>query len=358
MNITCVIPTLGGGGAERVMTQLCAGLRDLGHRVTLLTLYDAPDFYAVPPGVFRMHAGIPAGAREGLFARAKRLWLLTRAVRRSRPEVLISFMALGVLAAAWLLRVPYIFAEHLDISKVHLSKRWLRWRLFLLNRARRVVVLSERDKAYIARHYPKWKTSVVYNPAYPSAPGEAPRPAFFTGARNALAVGRLTRQKGFDRLLEAWRLVRDEFPDWRLCILGEGEDAENLKRLADALDVLGSVSFVEAQKDLSGAYKHADLLVMSSRLEGYPMLLLEGMAAGLPAVSFTCNGPDVIIRDGVDGFLVPQGDTDRLAQKMTELMRDEEKRRAFGACAAEVTARFTPEAFARAYEELCTAALK
>lgn len=358
MNITCVIPTLGGGGAERVMTQLCAGLRDLGHRVTLLTLYDAPDFYPVPPGVERVKAGLPAGVNDGFFARVKRLWILARAVRRTRPDVLVSFMALGVLAAAWLLRVPYIFAEHLDISKVHLSKRWLRWRLFLLNRARRVVVLSERDKAYIARHYPKWKTSVVYNPAFPCAPGDAPRPAFLGEGRCALAVGRLTRQKGFDRLLEAWRLVRDEFPGWRLCIVGEGEDRENLQRLADALDVLGSVSFVEPQKDLSGAYKYADLLVMSSRFEGFPLVLLEGMAAGLPAVSFTCNGPDVIIRDGTDGFLVPQGDTDRLAQKMAELMLDEEKRRSFGARAAEVTARFTPEAFARAYEGLCTAALK
>lgn len=357
MNITCIIPTLGGGGAERVMLQLCAGLVGRGHRITLLTLYDAPDFYTVPPGVERVQAHADPQA-QGMWARLKRVWLWRRAIKRTRPDVVISFMALGVLAAAWLLRVPYIFAEHLDVSKVRLSRRWLKWRLFLLNRAARVVVLSWRDKAYIERHYPRWKTSVIYNPAFAPQQRQLARPPYFTAPHTVLAVGRLTRQKGFERLLEAWQLIQPRFANWRLCIVGGGEEKENLISLAETLDVQGSVSFVPPQKDLCAAYQYADLLVMSSRFEGFPLVLLEAMAAGVPAVSFVCNGPDVIIRDGTDGFLVPQGNTDLLAEKMAQLMQDEPLRQAFGTRAREVCGRFSPEHFVQEYEQLCLAARK
>ena len=97
---------------------------------------------------------------------------------------------------------------------------------------------------------------------------------------------------------------------------------------------------------------------MSSRAEGFPMVLLEAMAAGLAAVSFDCNGPDVIIRDGVDGFLVKQHHTDRLAAKLAELMKDEEKRRHFGEKAREVTKRFSMNKYLDAYEALCREAVK
>lgn len=173
-----------------------------------------------------------------------------------------------------------------------------------------------------------------------------------------MAVGRLVKQKGFDRLLEAWRRICEEFPDWRLCIIGAGPDEQELKGLADTLDVLYCVRFVPPVQGLEAVYKHAELYAMSSRAEGFPMVLLEAMAAGLAAVSFDCNGPDVIIRDGVDGFLVKQHHTDRLAAKLAELMKDEEKRRHFGEKAREVTKRFSMNKYLDAYEALCREAVK
>lgn len=88
------------------------------------------------------------------------------------------------------------------------------------------------------------------------------------------------------------------------------------------------------------------------------MVLLEAMAFGVPAVSFSCTGPDVIIRDGVDGFLVKQNDTDRLAAKLAELMQDDEKRLCFGKKAQEVTSRFSLHKYLEAYETLCKEAVK
>ena len=107
MKITCVIGTLGGGGAERVMTYLCGGLAARGHEVTLLTLDDSvPDFYPVPEGVRRERVNLPTFKKAGVLGGIPRLWRLTCAVRRTRPDAVISFMTVSVLASCFLLRSP------------------------------------------------------------------------------------------------------------------------------------------------------------------------------------------------------------------------------------------------------------
>lgn len=360
MKITCVIGTLGGGGAERVMTYLADGLAARGHEVTLLTLDDSvPDFYSLSSAVHRVRANLPTFQKPSFWGGIPRLWRLMRAVRATKPDVVISFMTVSVLAACWLLRVPYIYADHLDVRYLAYSLKWRVLRNFLLRRAYRVTVLSERDRKFIALYHPRWKPAVIYNPALPVGKDTAPRPEFFKeGKKYVVAIGRLVQQKGFDRLLEAWRRVCDDFPDWQLCIIGAGPDEAELKGLAETLDVQYSVQFVPPVQGLQGVYQHAQLYAMSSRAEGFPMVLLEAMAAGLPAVSFNCTGPDVIIRDGVDGFLVKQNYTDRLAAKMAELMKDDEKRRQFGERAREVTQRFSLQAYLDAYETLCKDAVK
>jgi len=355
MRITCVIGTLGGGGAERVMTYLCGGLAARGHAVTLLTLDSSvPDFYVVPPTVTRVRAQLPSFRAAGVLGGFVRLYKLTRAVRNTRPEVVISFMTISVLASCLLLRIPYIYADHLDVRFLAYSRKWKILRNWLLRFAKTVTVLSERDRKFIALYHPGWKPAAVYNPALPCVEDGGTRPLFMVpGKKYVLAVGRLVKQKGFDRLLQAWRRVCERHNEWRLAIVGSGPDEAELKSLADTLDVQYSVDFVPAQKSLAAVYRHADILAMSSRAEGFPLVLLEAMAAGLPAVSFACTGPDVIIRNNLDGFLVKQNQTELLAARLEELMQDEQKRRQFGARAREVTARFSLQQYLDAYENLC-----
>ncbi len=360
MRITCVIGTLGGGGAERVMTYLCGGLASRGHEVTLLTLDDSvPDFYTLPAQVKRERVSLPTFKNAGFWGGIPRLWKLTCAVRRTRPDVLISFMTISVLASCWILRIPSIYADHLDIRHLAYSRKWKILRNWLLGRAKKVTVLSERDRKFISLFHSSWKPTVIYNPALPLEKGFWPRPAFMQADKNyVIAVGRLVKQKGFDRLLEAWRRVCEDFPQWRLCIVGAGEEEKELKGLADTLDIQYCVDFVPPQQGLTPVYRHAKLYAMSSRAEGFPMVLLEAMAAGLPAVSFDCTGPNVIIRDGVDGFLVKQNYTERLASKLAELMKDESLRERFGKKAQEVIKRFSLNKYLDAYENLCREATK
>lgn len=360
MKITCVIGTLGGGGAERAMTYLAGGLAERGHEVTVLTLDDSvPDFYPLSDKVRRVRVNLPSFKKPSFWSGIPRLWRLTCAVRQTRPDVVISFMTVSVLAACWLLRIPYLYADHLDIRHLAYSFKWRVLRNFLLARAYRVVVLSERDRKFIAMYHPRWTPAVIYNPALPAPEQGLPRPEFLeAGKKYVLAVGRLVQQKGFDLLLEAWRRVCDDFPDWRLCIIGAGADEAELKGLAETLDVQYSVQFVPPVQELQAVYQHVQLYAMSSRAEGFPMVLVEAMASGLPVVSFSCNGPDVIVRDGIDGYLVKPLYTDRLAAKMAELMKDDEKRRQFGEKAREVTSRFSLDKYLDAYEALCKEAVQ
>jgi glycosyltransferase involved in cell wall biosynthesis len=168
-----------------------------------------------------------------------------------------------------------------------------------------------------------------------------------------VAAGRLTRQKGFDRLLPAWASIADRHPDWELRIFGDGGKMGALRRQVERLGIGESAKLMGFTPRLHEEFARASLYVMSSRREGFPMVLLEAMAVGLPVVSFDCpTGPRDIVREGVDGHVVRNGDREALAQAMSSLMGDEERRRTYGAAAVEGAERYELANIARRWEEL------
>ena len=360
MRITCVIGTLGSGGAERMMTYLCEGLAARGHQVTLLTLDDSvPDFYTLPASVTRARVHLPAFRAAGILGSIPRLIKLTRAVQKTRPQVLISFMTVTVICSCLFLRVPVVYADHLDVRHWVYSRKWEILRNYLLRFACVVTVLSERDLEFIREHHPRWHAQVVYNPALIPDNIPAARPEFLKpGVNYVLAVGRLNPQKGFGRLLAAWGRLGPVRVGWRLAIVGGGGEENTFKAQAEKLGISGTVDFVPPQKEIFSAYKHAQIFAMSSRAEGFPLVLLEAMACGLPAVSFNCTGPDVIIRDGVDGVLVEQDNVPAFTAALGELIRETQKRQQLGARAPEVLQRFSLKNYLDAYEELCHQAIR
>lgn len=156
-----------------------------------------------------------------------------------------------------------------------------------------------------------------------------------------IAVGRYNYQKGFDMLLEAWKKM--DTHGWTLRIAGCGDELGQ---------VPGNV-LLGASADMKKEYLESSILVLSSRYEGLPMVLLEAQAAGLPIVAFECKcGPKDVITDGVDGFLVKEGDTDALAERLFELMDSVELRQRMGAEAYKASDRFEVEAIMERWEKL------
>lgn len=210
--------------------------------------------------------------------------------------------------------------------------------LGMLKRCEKVVVLTHKDAAC-------WKgydnIEVIHNVLtnYPEKITDvADRP------KRIIAVGRLHAQKGFDLLIQSWQLIAARHPDWQLVVYGHGGDLQKLQQQLEKAGLTSSMTFAGATDNIYKEYQDSAFYVMSSRYEGWGLVLVEAMSCGLPCVSFDCPyGPSDIIRDGEDGFLVENGNIQQLAEKMELLINNKELRERLGVRARLNAARFTSD---------------
>jgi glycosyltransferase involved in cell wall biosynthesis len=168
-----------------------------------------------------------------------------------------------------------------------------------------------------------------------------------------LAAGRLTRQKGFDRLVRAFAPVAARHPEWTLRICGGGPKGAALHRLVEELQLQGRVELPGRIGDMAAERSRASVFALSSRFEGLPMVLLEAMASGLAVVAFDCpTGPGDVIDHGRDGLLVAEGDVPALTDALIAVVEDAGLRRALGAAAAQKATAYAPATIAASWEAL------
>lgn len=187
----------------------------------------------------------------------------------------------------------------------------------------RFVLLTEGN----ANEWPLSNLEIIANPTsfYPETVSTLDQ-------KRVIAVGKHSDQKGFDRLLEAWKLLSNDFPDWKLEIYGTINPAFGHIQHAKELGIDHQVSFYPPEKNIEQKYLSSSLYVMSSRFEGFGMVLIEAMACGVPCVTFDCPyGPSDIVQHKVDGLVVPNNDIKALANGLRELMQDDVLRKAYGA---------------------------
>ncbi len=205
----------------------------------------------------------------------------------------------------------------------------------LVRKYDRFVVLTRQDEAFWG---PMEGIRVIGNPvAFRPA-----SPAALDG-KTVIAVGRYSHQKGLERLVDAWNLIKNK-EGWTLRLVGDGELREELQAQIRRLSLEGSIVLGRCENDMESVYGSASILALSSRYEGLPMALLESQSFGVPAVSFDCKcGPREIIEDGKNGFLVEEGDVPALAGALEKLMQDPALRKEMGLNAFRRAERWRPE---------------
>ena len=361
LNVALVISSLSGGGAERVLVLLAKGLVDRGHHVSVVTIFGAEhDFYELPGGVRRMAldlGGESATIWEKVSGNVRRVRALRAAISNERPDVVISFMpetnVLTLLATGRL--APVIVTEHINPRMLPLGRIWAMLRRITYRRAARLVSVSAGvDRCF--EWLPSAKRAVIHNPICAADMDALGEPLAKVRTRRVVSMGRLDAQKGFDLLIEAFSRLAPKFPDWELVILGEGHERAKLELLVAERGLGATVRLPGALKNPFPTLRGADLFVLSSRFEGFGNALVEAMACGLAVIATDCpSGPAEIIRDRVDGRLVPALDVPALAVAMAELMADDGERARLATAAVESARRFDLDRVMVSWVELLAA---
>jgi glycosyltransferase involved in cell wall biosynthesis len=360
-------PTLGVGGADRVTLTVLRHLdRARFEPILVLMRAEGPFLADLPPDVRVISLDAPRLARSGPG--------LYRVLRAERPDILFSTCSTsnviaGAVHAAARSRAGLVMSERSTLyrgrSARHIKQTVeVALKRIIYPRADLITAVSQgvADELHETLRLPREKIQVVYNPMVEDDIGAraaepVDHPWFHDGLPVVIAVGRLVPQKDYPTLLEAFARVRRRVPA-RLFVLGEGFLREPLAALTRAKHLDDAVHFAGFDKNPFKYMARAQLLMQSSSTEGLPGSLIQSMACGTPVVATDCDfGPrEVITASGEDGFLVPVGDADRLADRAIDLLEDAGLRAAVATRARLSIERFTVPASMARYQGALEAA--
>jgi GalNAc-alpha-(1->4)-GalNAc-alpha-(1->3)-diNAcBac-PP-undecaprenol alpha-1,4-N-acetyl-D-galactosaminyltransferase len=333
--VALVIGDLSEGGAQRVVTTLAAGWIERGHTITLITLSGRErDFFEPPDGVRRIvvgGSGDATGLLNAILTNVCRIRGLRRAINESNAETIISFVGttnvLAVLACKGL-NVKLAISERNDPARQSLGRIWNYLRKRYYRGADFITANSRGALETLSRFVPPKKLFLVLNPL-----AKPPEDFQHQPEKVILNIGRLTKQKAQDVLIEAFASLASDFPDWRLVIAGTGLLEEYLKSQAKCLGIDDRIDF-PGQIDPWTYYRRASIFALPSRYEGTPNAMLEAMSIGVaPIVSDASEGPLDFVAQGKSGLVVPTDDPKALSVALRDLMSDESRRKALGVAA-------------------------
>lgn len=332
------------GGTER-MTAWLAGRLCQNHAVHILSLYmeKLAVFYPIPEAV--SHSCLHSEKMSGKICEIRRY------IRTYNISTVINVDTgmgyIGILAARGT-SAQVITWEHSNFHN-NWNSRWFPYiRRFAARHSDAMVVLTERDKhhyqAGIRRCAP---VTVLPNPAQTHAV------SYDAESKVILSAGLLSRIKRFDLLVPVGQIVFAKHPDWKWLLCGDGPERDALDRAVREAGLSENIILCGSVKDMESMYRSAAMYVLTSEMEGLPMVLLEAKSYGLPIVSFDIEtGPGDIVRDGVNGYLVPSGDTETMADRICRLIEETELRRSFSANTTLDMEKFDAERIVGQWEQL------
>ncbi len=343
-----------GGGTERAVATLASGLAERGWRVTILCMrFAAEPFFALHPSI---------AVRAVLTGRERFRWMPVQTLRRIRTiakEVGANFWvdAETVLPVFSVPALAGLGVRHFAWENFHLNEH-LGSLLRPIGRALAayfcsgVVVLTRADRtAWIAKFGAKRAIHQIPHCVQTYAP--VAHDSLVNRKSLILAVGRHTSQKGFDLLLEAWAKVCAKHPSWMVRIVGSGELTEELQALAAKLGIYSQVEWVAHTSDVETHYAQSSVFALSSRFEGFGIVLIEALSHGLPVVSFLCHhGPEEIVEDRHSGLLVENGNTELFAQALDQMISNDESRQRMARGALKRSEQFAPPLVFERWEQV------
>lgn len=356
-----------GGGTESVAILIANGLaRQRKHEIIFLSLVEQQEtpFFAICPEIQRYHLGekwLQPG--PGYLAVLPKL---RRFLRKQNVDVLVDIdIVLDILSIPVRGRTRVVSWGHFSY---YFEREGLYRRLIMKFGAKRadycITINEENRRCYERYLHRSRRVKTIYNPAVSGgrkdigSDGSAGciqdvAPEAAAGEKYIFWVGRLTEIKGVDHLAETARIVLNKLPGWRWLVAGDGEMREWLESCIRENDLQGRLVLLGRVENLEPYYSKAEIFALTSHSEGLPMCLLEAKSHSIPCVSFDIHtGPNEIIRDGVNGYLVEPYDCDKLAERIVKLASDEELRRHFTRNAALDMEKFDLEYILKSWNEV------
>ncbi len=353
MRLLFFISSLSGGGAERVMATLCNQFVSSSDEIHLATDTSIPFAYTLNTSI-KVH-DLERSENAKLNPIENRIKILRRIKSISkvvRPDIIISFMYQMnsfVLMATLGMRIPVIASEHTTFDKRHSFSEYV-MRFWINRLAKKITILTQYDYNILGAALPS--KVVIHNPlSFPIYKQRTPR------RKNILAVGSLDRwnNKGFDNLICVWGKIAPHYPEWNLEIAGSGSESSYnyLSQLCVNNNVKGRIDFIGFQPNVENSMRVASIFVLSSRYEGFGMVLAEAMSQGCACISFDCiAGPKEIMVDGESGLLVENQNLKELERAIISLINDASLRQRLGANAIKRVERFLPENIIKQWREV------
>lgn len=360
------------GGADRVLTEKANWLAGHGYEVGIITdtQMGRPPIFPLSPKVRLINLDIDFSQEYGHILPLRVWWyfklmkryrqMLSACLHKERPDIVITTLGRDLDF------LTKIHDGSVKLGESHIARKY----------SRNFHLMEQRGGIYwLMARYGRWKQErcvrdlnglvlltkqdakswrgVTQTFVIPNSLPFYPQESSCCENKKAICVGRLNEQKGYEYLIDAWAIVCRKHHDWQLNIYGSGEIKAELQQRISQNHLMDCILIHEPTAEIIAKYQESSIYIMSSRYEGFGMVLLEAMACGVPCVSFDCPyGPSDIIHDGEDGFLVKHLDTTALAERICYLIENPEIRKEMGKNAKKNIKRYSRENVMAQWTEL------
>lgn len=339
-----------GGRTERAASNIANGLNERGYDVEIISCQKGLNpIYKVNENV-KLRSLHGEKINNSIKRKINNLRNLFEIVKQDNIDILVT-VDVELYIYAYPLQILHkckvIAWEHFNYYKSYGKLEKMSQQL-AAKHANELVVLGKNDLQNYKNNVKRLtKIDYIYN----QLPFKSDQKTSLENKR-VIAVGRLEDQKGFDLLLKAWSLVEKQNQEWKLDIFGDGsQESQLLKEIQKYR--LKNVTIKSFTNNIKQEYLNSSLYVMSSRYEGFALVLLEAKECGLPIVSFDCKeGPSELIEDGINGYLVENFNIEQMADKILKLINNPELLKSFSENASRKLYNFNKEVVLDKWEKI------